>query len=158
MTNKLVVIINNLKVPKIKKILLYEMKFFVLNYSCLQNPWLGGYRPQIPVLSVHYPQLNLLNPPQTKFLGTPLHGRAPVQSHYCPCAKLGTCSIILSEYLNFTLPVLFLPLYLTDQLSSSGTVGQFEVIVPRDSLFPVFCIKKSAIVNPALAHYQKTCP
>ena len=28
------------------------MKFFVPNYSFLQNPWLGGYRPQIPVLSV----------------------------------------------------------------------------------------------------------
>ena len=41
-TNKLVVIINSLKVPKIKKILLYEMKFLVPNYSCLQNPWLGG--------------------------------------------------------------------------------------------------------------------
>ena len=52
MTNKLVVIINSLKVPKIKKILLYEMKFLVPNYSCLQNPWLGSYRPQIPVLSV----------------------------------------------------------------------------------------------------------
>ena len=38
MTNKLVVIIKSLKVPKIKKILLYEMKFFVPNYSCLQNP------------------------------------------------------------------------------------------------------------------------
>ena len=57
-TNKLVVIINSLKVPKIKKIWLYEMKFLVPNYSCLQNPWLGGYRPQIPVLC---PQLNLLN-------------------------------------------------------------------------------------------------
>ena len=45
MTNKLVVIIKILKVPKIKKILLYEMKFLVPNYSCLQNPWLGGYRP-----------------------------------------------------------------------------------------------------------------
>jgi len=60
MTNKLVVIINILKVPKIKKILLYEMKFLVRNYCCLQNPWLGGYRPQIPVLC---PQLNLLIPP-----------------------------------------------------------------------------------------------
>jgi len=52
MTNKLVVIINSLKVPKIKKLLLYEMKFLILNYSCLQNPWLGGrgYRPQIPIL------------------------------------------------------------------------------------------------------------
>jgi hypothetical protein len=45
MTNKLVVIINSLKGPKIKKILQYEMKFVVPNYSCLQNPWLGGYRP-----------------------------------------------------------------------------------------------------------------
>ena len=67
------VIINSLKVPKIKKILLYEIKFLVPNYSCLQNPWLGGYRPQIPVLSVLCLQLNLLNPPpRTKFLGTPL--------------------------------------------------------------------------------------
>jgi hypothetical protein len=54
---------NSLKVPKIKKTLLYEMKFLVPNYSCLQNPWLGGYRPQIPVLSVFCPQLSLLNPP-----------------------------------------------------------------------------------------------
>jgi len=38
MTNKLVVIINSPKVPKIKKILLYEMKFLVPNYSCFQNP------------------------------------------------------------------------------------------------------------------------
>ena len=48
------------------------MKFLVPNYSCLQNPWLGGYRPQIPVLSV----LNWIcwTPPhpRTKFLGTPL--------------------------------------------------------------------------------------
>ena len=72
MANKLVVIINSLKVPKIKKILLYEMKFLVPNYSYLQNPRLGGYRPQIPVLSVLCPQLNLLNPPRKKFLGTPL--------------------------------------------------------------------------------------
>ena len=40
------------------------MKFLVPNYSCLQNPWLGGYCPQIPVLSVLCPQLNLLNPPE----------------------------------------------------------------------------------------------
>ena len=62
MTNKLAAIINSLKIPKIKKILLHEMKFLVPNHSCLQNPWLGGYRPQIPVLSVLCPQLNLLNP------------------------------------------------------------------------------------------------
>ena len=56
MTNKLVVIINSLKVPNIKKILLYEMKFLVPKYSCLQNPWLGvgDYRPQIPVLCPLY--------------------------------------------------------------------------------------------------------
>ena len=28
------------------------MTFLILNYSCLQNPWLGGYRPHSPVLSV----------------------------------------------------------------------------------------------------------
>ena len=65
MTNKLVVIINSL-VLKIKKIFLYEMKLLILNYSCLQNPWLGGYRSHIPVLSVVCPQLNLLNPPPEK--------------------------------------------------------------------------------------------
>jgi len=59
MTNKLVLITNSLKVPKIKKILLHEMKFLVPNYSCLQNPCLGGYRPDIPILSVLCPQLNL---------------------------------------------------------------------------------------------------
>jgi hypothetical protein len=39
------------------------MKFLVPNYSCLQNPCLGDYRPEIPVLSVLCPQLNLLTPP-----------------------------------------------------------------------------------------------
>jgi hypothetical protein len=29
---------NFVEVPKIKKLLLYEMKFVVPNYSCLQNP------------------------------------------------------------------------------------------------------------------------
>ena len=69
MTNKLVAIINSLRVPKIKKILLYEMKLLVPNYSCLQNPWIGGYRPQIPVISIHCPQLNFLNPPSNKIPG-----------------------------------------------------------------------------------------
>ena len=62
-TNKLVVIINSLKVPKIKNILLYEMKFLVPNYSCFQKPWLGGYCPRISVFSVLCPELNLLNHP-----------------------------------------------------------------------------------------------
>ena len=38
MTNKFVVVINSLNVPKIKKLLLYEIKFLVSNCSCLQNP------------------------------------------------------------------------------------------------------------------------
>jgi len=38
MTNKLVVTTNSLKLPKIKKILLYEIKYLVPNYSCLQSP------------------------------------------------------------------------------------------------------------------------
>ena len=63
MTNKFVVILKSLKVPKIKKVLLNETKFLVPNYSSLQNPWLGGYCPQVPVLSVLCPQLNLLKPP-----------------------------------------------------------------------------------------------
>jgi hypothetical protein len=42
------------------------MKFLVPNYSCIQNPWLGGCHPQIPVLSVLCSQLNLLNPPPKK--------------------------------------------------------------------------------------------
>jgi hypothetical protein len=41
MTNKLVVIINSLKYQKLRNV-----------YSCLQKPWLGGYRPKIPVFSV----------------------------------------------------------------------------------------------------------
>jgi len=75
MTNKLVVIINCLKVPKIKKILLFEMKFLVPNYTCLQNPWLGGYGPHIPDLSVLCPRVNLLNPPPPK----------KQNSWVCPC-------------------------------------------------------------------------
>jgi len=64
MINKLVVIINSLKVPKIKKILLYEMKFLVPYYSCLQKPWLGGYRPQIS-----FPLSSVLNCPPNKIPG-----------------------------------------------------------------------------------------
>ena len=45
------------------------MKFLVPNYSCPKNPSLGGYRTQIPVLSVLCPQLNLFNPPPNKIPG-----------------------------------------------------------------------------------------
>ena len=67
MTNKLVVIINSIKGPKTKKILLFEMKFLVPNYSCQQKPWLGGYQPPDP--GSLCPQLNLLNPPPNKIPG-----------------------------------------------------------------------------------------
>jgi hypothetical protein len=64
------------------------MKFLVPNYSCLQNPWLGGYRPQIPVLAVLCPHLNLLNPPppRTIFLGTPLQTHITLPS-FLPYSK-----------------------------------------------------------------------
>ena len=45
------------------------MKFLVPNYICLQNPWLRGYCPQVPILSVLCPELNLLNPPPKKIPG-----------------------------------------------------------------------------------------
>jgi len=74
MTNKLVVIINSLKVPKIKKLLLYEMKFCVPNYSRLQNPWLGGRGLPPPDPRSLSSVLNWIcwTPCRTKFLGMPL--------------------------------------------------------------------------------------
>jgi len=60
MTNELVVIINSLKVPKIKKILLYETKFLVPNYSYLQNPWL---LPPDPHSLCPLPSTEFVEPP-----------------------------------------------------------------------------------------------
>ena len=98
MTNELVVI-NSLKVPKIKKILLYEMKFLVPNYSCLQNPWLAGYRPPDPRSLC--PLLNLLNPPRTKFLGTPLPS-SPLNKHLTlPPSAVPWSSILSRTLLQF---------------------------------------------------------
>ena len=77
MTSKLVVIVNSLKVPKIKKNLLCDMKFLVSNYNCLQNPWLVGYRPQIPVLSVLCPQLIFFELPRPK----KIPGNATIRKH-----------------------------------------------------------------------------
>ena len=53
------------------------MKFLVRNDSCLQNPWLRGHCPQIPVLSV----LNWIcwtPPSRKKFLGMPLFKTTPI--------------------------------------------------------------------------------
>jgi len=72
MTNKLVVIINRLKLPKIKKILLYEMNFLVPNYSCLQNPRSGVTPPPDPRSLCRLSSYEFVEPPLTKFLGTPL--------------------------------------------------------------------------------------
>ena len=68
------VVINSLKVPKIKKILLYGMKFLVPNYSCLQNPWLVGLPPPDPRSLCPLSSTEFVErpPPKKKFLGTPL--------------------------------------------------------------------------------------
>ena len=101
MTNKLVVIINSLKVPRIKKILLYEMKFLVPNYSCLQNPWLEGYRPQIPVPSVLCPQLNLLNPPPKKKIpGYATNRHAHLSTEKCLAFWLSLSTCLFREVLK----------------------------------------------------------
>jgi len=91
MANKLVVIVDSLKVPKIKKILLYEMKFLVPNYSYIQNPRRRGYRPRIPVLSVLCTQLNFLTPPPPNKI---------------PGYVTGTCSCLL--FLNVLFRVSFM--------------------------------------------------
>jgi len=44
------------------------MKFLVPNYNCLQNPWLGGYRPQIPVLCP-LTSTEFVEPPTNKIPG-----------------------------------------------------------------------------------------
>ena len=59
MTNKLVVIINSLKVPKIKKILLYEISCTKLQLP--PEPLTRGLPPPDPCSLC--PQLNLLKPP-----------------------------------------------------------------------------------------------
>ena len=79
MTNKLVVIINSLKVPKIKKILLYEIKFLVPNYSCLQNPWLGGYRPRPPF---SLSSTEFVEPPPNKIPGDATVGSSSVHVRF----------------------------------------------------------------------------
>ena len=76
------------------------MKFLVPNYSYLQNPLLGGYCPQIPVLFVLCSELYLLNPspPRTKFLGTPLPlaDEKPLwyEGLFCVCIVTCGCTCI----------------------------------------------------------------
>ena len=76
------------------------MKFLVPNYSCLQNPWLRGYRPQFPFLSVLCPQLNLLNtPPPKKIPGyaTASHGvtyNKTASSYSNPLSNYIACEVV----------------------------------------------------------------
>ena len=42
------------------------MKFLVLNYSCLQNPWLRGYRPPDPRPLCPLSSTEFVEPPPTK--------------------------------------------------------------------------------------------
>jgi len=69
MTNKLVVVINSLKLPKIKKILLYEMKFIVANYSCLQNPLTRGLPPPDPRSLCPLSSTEFVDPPPNRIPG-----------------------------------------------------------------------------------------
>ena len=62
------------KVPKIKKILPYELQLLVTNYSCLQNPRLGATAPRSPFSLSSVLNWICWTPPPTKFLGTPLEG------------------------------------------------------------------------------------
>ena len=72
MTSKLVVIINSLKVPKIKKILIYQISCTKLEVPP-EPPWLGGYTPRsLFSLSSVLKWICWTSPPQKKFLGTPL--------------------------------------------------------------------------------------
>ena len=97
------------------------MKFLVPNYSFLQNPWLGGNRPQIPVLSVLCPQLNLLNPPGTKFLCTPLVciafgiQRAMQMRHIAICGLCGS-TIFFPQSMYFPKNVLRNATHLTHKI------------------------------------------
>ena len=106
MTNKLVVVINRLKCQKLRKNLPHEMMFLVPNYSCLQNPWLGGCCPQIPVLSVLCPQPNLLNPPPNKIPGYATALDAAKKYGLNETARQlfvgfrGVCNVLLKKYLT----------------------------------------------------------
>ena len=80
MTNKLVVIINSVKIPKIKKTLLYEMQFLVPNYSCLQNPWLWGLPPPDPCSLCPLSTIEFVEiPPPWKFPGYATAWNSPSQ-------------------------------------------------------------------------------
>ena len=157
------------------------MKFLVPNYSCLQNPWLGGYRPQIRVLSVLCPQLNLLNPhPRTKFLGMPLlvAGTKIVyitvfyihcSVHHCNCSKIITNKMTLMDNLYFAVSLPSLYMFRASGSSSSG-VHFFSVQavsgilcnlllyspVLLRVLFPTVCVSQTHYIHSSMLQTQIT--
>ena len=80
----------------------------VPNYSCLQNPWLGGLPSPDPRSLCPLSSTEFVEPPpspRTKFLGTPLLGIANRVSTWCwtpkyNCHKLTICIICQSSALT----------------------------------------------------------
>ena len=64
MTNKLVVIISSLKVPKIKKSLLYEMKFLVPKLQLPPELLTRGLRPPDPRSLCPLSSTEFVEPPE----------------------------------------------------------------------------------------------
>ena len=83
MTNKLIVIMKSLKVPKIKKNFTILNEISCTNLQLPPEPLPKGLPPPDPRSLC--PQLNLLTPPRTKFLGTPLHPCSPELKNECNC-------------------------------------------------------------------------
>jgi len=69
MTNKLVVSINSLKYQKLRKFYYMKLNFLYQITAASRTPDYGATAPRPRSLC---PQLNLLTPPRTKFLGAPL--------------------------------------------------------------------------------------
>jgi hypothetical protein len=101
------------------------MKFLVPNYSCLQNPWLQGYRPEIPVLSVLCPQLNLLTTPNK----IPGYATAPLilnlNTRYRWVVSLTWYIIVLSPWTYYKL-LLNKHQHSTDSKSNSGHISSLH--------------------------------
>ena len=74
------------------------MKFLVPNYSYCQNPRLGGYLPQILVLSVLCPQLNLLNHHEQNSWVRHCTVLVTQSNSYSNFLRLGTTFAKYSEY------------------------------------------------------------
>jgi len=87
MTNKLVVIINSLKYQKLRK-------FYYMKWN------------EIPILC---PQLNLLNPVQTKFLDTPLAWDKCMQKRLCTVSvqHLTSLTVCAVQSLAVACPVIY---------------------------------------------------